>query len=64
MQKVLEWGKTAATYGFGAALGDYLRLQYGKQIGAHDRTQEEMAIESGMSGLLSTANGWYFRRYC
>lgn len=55
MQKVLEWGKTAATYGFGAALGDYLRLQYGKQIGAHDRTQEEMAIESGMSGLLSTA---------
>ena len=55
LQKVLEWGKTATTYGFGAAFGDYLRLQYGKQIGAHDRTQAEMATESGVSGLLSTA---------
>ena len=44
MQKVSRMGENLQLLGFGAALGDYLRLQYGKQIGAHDRTQEEVAI--------------------
>ena len=53
--KLKEWTTTAASFGFGAAFGDYLRLQYGSHIGAHDRTQAEMAAESGITGLLSTA---------
>jgi hypothetical protein len=53
--KLLEWAGTATSAGFGAALGDLLRLSAGKQMGAHDREWGEIFRESGMSGLLATA---------
>ena len=51
--KLLEWGKQSATVGFGAAVGDLLRLSYGATIGANDMTAKEILYESGISGLIS-----------
>ena len=51
--KLMEWGKQSATVGFGAAVGDMLRLSYGATIGANDMTAKEILYESGISGLIS-----------
>ena len=55
VSKVLEWGGTATGTGLSASLGETFRLSMGKLMGAHDRDYNEIFLEAGLTGLLSTA---------